>query len=544
MRRIRKFLFCLMAVVVIFPPVRAQDAKVDVASEEVPLYREFRVLSGLPWKEAGATRKTVLERIFHEPHILVRREVLREYARTDLPVQDFPAAFDECIALEQADFPGAVAEIVMREWAERDPLAAIKRCETLFDLVIEGAPLDLGGWDKPIQTGDLEKLQASSYWFGNRDVVEACWKGIAAASWLADRRKVLQEKFTTAYERRFHEKPPEDVEEPAQRGGAHYRNSYADRPANISTNAGMRGELLRLLATPPEEIPATFKKWPGEPWDDLMFSRGLIRWMSGDGKKASQIVERVLDAYDPRHFYRSDDVLMDVIPGEFLVEWAILDEDGFLAWMKNNGRLCGWRAYAVCQAVMPKLTDHGWELSYSQPSSKTAKSECNHLWIALDPQGALPMVLEYSGETYAIDHALDRLWRSDPPANYWRRAMVPYIRLNHHGGGNEAWGVTTAWGPVDFRAMVKQYGMPWCLHSGEFKASQVPGMFSNRQALEDDSGLRNTLSALRTWAILRPKEMRAWIDGGKFTPDLREALLWLLDHAAGGFAVPAPAEPR
>jgi len=511
----------------------AQDA--NASTDELPLFREFRVLSGLPWKEAGATRKTVLERIFHEPHILVRREVLREYLRTDLPVQDFPAAFDECIALEQADFPGAVAEIVMREWAERDPLAAIKRCETLFDLVIEGAPFAFDGWDKPIFSGNLEKAQASTYWFGNRDVVDACWKGIAAATWLADRRKVVEEKFTVPYEKRFHEMPPEI---------GHDRFSSVDQPVNISTNAGLRGEFLRLLAAPPEEIPAMLKKWPREPWDDLLFSRALIRWMSGDVKKAPQIVERVLDAYDPRHFYRNDDTLMDVIPAEFLVEWAILDGDGFLAWMKSNARLRGWRAYAVGQAVLAKEMEHDPQLRYSQLSSKTAKSECNQLWMALDPQGALPKVLEYSGEVYLIHHVLDRLWRSDPPANYWRKAVAPYVPLTRVGGGNEVWGAIKMAGSVDFRAMITQYGMPRCLHSEDLKESQVAAILSNRQAMENDAGLRDTLSALRTWAIVRPKEMRTWIDGGKFSPDLREALRWLMDNAASSFVLPPPAEPR
>src|SRR4051794_31546722 len=39
-------------------PLRGQDLE-DTAP---PLYLKFRVLSNLPWKEPGATRKTVLER--------------------------------------------------------------------------------------------------------------------------------------------------------------------------------------------------------------------------------------------------------------------------------------------------------------------------------------------------------------------------------------------------------------------------------------------------------------------------------------------------
>ena len=91
------------------------------------------------------------------------------------------------------------------------------------------------------------------------------------------------------------------------------------------------------------------------------------------------------------------------------------------------------------------------------------------------------------------------------------------------------------WARADFTAMVKQCGLPWRRRWKEYKKSQVPRMFSNRQGMENESGFRDTLSALRTWAVLRPKEMRAWIDGETFDPDLRGALLWLLDNAIGGF---------
>ena len=180
-------------------------------------------------------------------------------------------------------------------------------------------------------------------------------------------------------------------------------------------------------------------------------------------------------------------------------------------------------------------------LNFLEPRAKASKAKWYQLWITLDPGEALPRTYQH-GEESNIRKALDDLWRSDPPANYWRKAVAPYIALGRRSGGNEAWGVTMVWGSVDFRAMARQYGLPWCLRAGEVKASEVPAMLSNRQPLGNESGLRNTLSALRLWAILRPKEMRAWIDGEKFSPDLREALRWLLDNAGGGFAVPDPAK--
>jgi hypothetical protein len=527
MRRVLLPLLCLA--VLKSSAVHAQDAESDTP----PLYQKFRVLSGLPWKEPGATRKTVLERIFQEPHTLVRREVLWEYVHAALPVEEFPAAFDECIALEQADFPSATAEFVMRAWAERDPVAAINRCRTLFDLVIEGAPLKFDAWKTPISVGNLEKARASSYWFGDSGVVHACWKGLAAAQLPPEGRKELEADFREAYVRRFQENLPGNSEEPSQVWALRFQSSYVEPPATISSDAGMRAEFFWLLAASPDEIPEMLT-WPREPRNDVTFPRALIRWMNGDATKASQIVERILDAYDPRRYYRNDSVLMDVVPVEFLVEWAILDRAGFMAWAAWNYHSRGWRAQAVYLTVMPKenkdeLTSKAYDLRNKGP-----KSEFDKLWITLDPYNAIPW-LSHHDDDDNIAEALDDFWRSDPPANYWRSVIPAYINRNRRGGVNEAWGVTPVWARVDFIAMVRQYGLPWCVHSGEYKKPDVPRMFSNRQALENGSGLHNTLSALRTWAILRPKEMRAWIDGETFTPDLREALLWLLDNATGGF---------
>jgi hypothetical protein len=187
----------------------------------------------------------------------------------------------------------------------------------------------------------------------------------------------------------------------------------------------------------------------------------------------------------------------------------------------------------VYLTVMPKenqdeVTSEAWKLH-----EKGSRSEFGKLWITLDPHSAISWMSRYDDDTN-IDDALDNLWRSDPPANYWRTVIAAYTNRDRRGGFNEAWGVTRVWAPVDFIAMVRQYGLPWCLRSGEYKKSQVPRMFSNRQAMENGAGLHNTLSALRTWAVLRPKEMRAWIDGETFSPDLREALLWVLDNPTGG----------
>jgi hypothetical protein len=377
----------------------------------------------------------------------------------------------------------------------------------------------------------LDKARASRYWFGNRGVVHACWKGLAAATLPPDRRKELETSFRESYTRRFQEDLSEKIEDPYYAWVRRYQNFYSEHPATISSDAEMRTEFIRVLAAAPEEIPAMLK-WPKEPPTDITFTRGLIRWMNGDARKALQILNRILDVYDPRRFYRDDSALMEVVPAEFFVEWALLDRAGFMTWAANNSS--GPRAQAVYLAVMPEDNRYEMRSKAQKWRHRGRESTFDKVWMSLDPDNAIPWQSRY-GDYYKVDDALDELWSSDPPANYWRSVVNAYTGRDLAGSPNEAWGVTKVWARVDFAAMIKQYGLPWCLRSGELKRSQVAQMLSNHHAVENDSALHNTLSALRTWAILRPKEMRAWIDGEKFSPDMREALLWLLDNAKGGF---------
>jgi hypothetical protein len=512
--------------------VSAQSQAAASDSDPSPLHLKFRVLSSLPWKVPGATRKMVLERIFSEPDILARGEVLREYLHTALPVEEFPAAFDECMALEQADFPDATAEFLIRAWAERDPAGAINRCLTLFDLVIEGAPLQVDAWKKPIRISNLEKARASNYWFGTRGVVHACWKGLAAAALRPERRKELESQFRGAYLRRFGAQLPARIEDPYKAWVRRYRSSYGEHPDTTSSDAQLRAEFIRMLTAAPEEIPGMLK-WPAEPPSDITFPRALIHWMNGDASAAQKIVERILDYYDPRQFYRGDSALMDMIPAEFLVEWAILDRAGFMAWAETQG---GSRAQAVYLAVMPK----GNKTELGEMNSKAQQwhhegppSTFDKLWLALDPGHAVPWQYRY-GDSYNVEDSLDDLRRSSPPANFWRDTIAMYASSTLMVDANKTWGVAAVWARVDLAAMIKQCGLPWCLRSGNYNRSQLARMLSNQQALENDTDLRNTFSALRTWALLRPEKMREWIEDEKFTPDMRDALLWLLDNAAGG----------
>ena len=528
MRRLLFFLICLAGIFSSW--VSAQNTD----NQTLPLCQQFRVLGGLPWNEPAAARKTVLERIFNEPNLLVRHEVLREYLEKVLPVEEFPAAFDECIVLEQADFPDAVGQYVMRAWAERDPASAIARCQTLFPVMIEGAPLDFDEWSKPIQIQDLEKARASAFWFGDRAVAHACWKGMAAATLTPERRKELEHAFLDGYFRRFQEQPPKNIEEPSAFWARRYRRGWVDTPPTIGSDEKLRADFFRLLSAPPDEI-AGLIQWPGRPWDDITLPRAMIRWMNGDAKKAPQIIEHVLDAYDPQGFYRSDSETMRIIPTGFLVEWAIVDRASLLHWVEI-GRM-GWRAEAVRMAIGAPPSDEEFFRFRQRLDGEAELPKARLLWLALNPGGALARSYRYRDDL-DLDEALDDLWRDGPPANYWRRAIVPLIENKQLGSSNEAWGVTTVWGPVDFADMVTNYGMRWCLSGNDFKKEKLPGMLMNRQALENDSGLRHTLSALRTWAILRLKEMRTWMDTQLFEPGIREALVWLMENARGGFADP------
>jgi hypothetical protein len=514
-------------------------AHAQEAPNAIPVYQQFPFLSALPWEAPGASRRTVLERIFREPDPPIRRVILREYLRGVLPVGEFPAAFDECITLEQADFPDDTAALVMREWAARDPAAALERCRALLDLIIEGAPGELYSWKEPLRPANPERVRASSYWFGGRQIAHAWQAGLDANADLPQvPRRELASAFTNAYYRRFQQYPPTEGEDPWKAWNRRYRWGYGHKPDTVASDPALRDSLLELLRTPPAEIAGKIT-WPKGPTDDPLYARALVRWMDGDATKAPRIVEQALDVYDPKRFYRGQTELLEIIPVEFLAEWARLDREGFITWQQKEWR--GWRAQAVFRSLAP-AKDGARYHDYSN-FSESRGEEFQKLWLQLDPGRAMPGLQGQEGADSSIYRALDNLARSDSPANYWRAQIPPYLRRTECPGVNEAWSVTRVWAKVDFRGMVTDYGFPRCLCTDEFKREDLPGILTNRVPLPRDSGTRVTLSALRVWAVLRPAEMEAWITSSMFEAPLREALSWILKNAEGGFPLP-PEKPK
>lgn len=503
----------------------AWKAVVLQGAEPVPIYQQFQVLSSLPWLEPGGTRKEILARIYREPEWLVRREVLREYLRTVLPVAEFPSAFSEIMVLDQADFPDVVAAVVMYEWAKRDPAAAARHCEGLFDLVIEAKNSSFERWKYAIEVGDLERLRASSYWFLSRDALHACWLGLDQAP------KEVRETFKASYLQRFKAGQADGrLTELGERWLRRYPWNVPTSTPEFENVEAYREYYLEMMRTPSGEIPQKIR-WPQEAWDDLVFPRVLVRWMSGDPSRAGQIIEHVLDAYDPKQVYRSDwdpELLAQAIPTEFFVEWVKLDPAGFTAWAKD--RQIGWRAEAVYRAAQKS----------EGRSQYRHEDDARKLWATLDPDSALPTLRQWR-EVPLIHETLSDLARSGPAGNYWRAQIDRFDSKASLIDDSISSDVVSTWITIDFRGMLQRYSLPHCRQS-TVSREYMASILTNRKPLPNNDGVESALSALRLWATVRPEEMRAWIETGGFEPKLREALIWVLEHAEGGFPLPGSPE--
>jgi hypothetical protein len=92
------------------------------------------------------------------------------------------------------------------------------------------------------------------------------------------------------------------------------------------------------------------------------------------------------------------------------------------------------------------------------------------------------------------------------------------------------------WGTIDIGEAAR-YGVDFLLHFDTPHRVQMLQYFNgvdldSKPNTPASDMNRRTFDALRVWAIVRPKEMKAWI-GTLNDPEMQKALTWLLKHPWG-----------
>ena len=104
------------------------------------------------------------------------------------------------------------------------------------------------------------------------------------------------------------------------------------------------------------------------------------------------------------------------------------------------------------------------------------------------------------------------------------------------------------WSDTDAAACAR-HGTLWNLRTEIFTKRRMIRLWSGYEGPDDGSVDDRHFGSLRIWAMRKPEQMRQWIRTEPLDDDVRKALLWLVDHAKGGFELrkngspPVPIKP-
>lgn len=299
--------------------------------------------------------------------------------------------------------------------------------------------------------------------------------------------------------------------------------------------------LLEILACAPTEIQARLSAAPPELWDESILARALIRWMDGDAKRGPEIVEFILHAHDPYGVLRKTSK-REPVPIEFLLEWAILDSAGFKEWVlpEKEGRPgLVEKSRAVVQAFAYRDGTNGIldsvDDSEDDDSDREHKNVAAFYWARIDPGNALPWIWSHGGvRTYG--EAADSAVYSDRKrgCNVLRAIFAAFDNYVVPIPDEILYMLMEEWSDTDAAACAR-HGVRWCLRTGFFTKKRMIRLWTGYEDPNDGAVDDRHFGSLRIWAMRKPKQVQEWIRREPLDNDVREALLWLVDHAKGGF---------
>ncbi|HEY1083282.1 MAG TPA: hypothetical protein VGE29_13525 [Prosthecobacter sp.] len=484
---------------------------------------DFQPLVSLPWKHhEDVSLEKVLERIFLESNPAIRHAVLSSYLHR-IPVEDFPRAFDLCITLQGTQWPDELVALILPIWAERDPQAAWKHSQTLFSFVAFDW-LSLDKWSNPkIEVSDLDALRKSPFWLTRG--LETFPQGIKKSRLARADKIVILSDFASRYLATF--------------GSLPEVRSY-ESPVYTSSDTE---ELIRAFEAPyqgskEEAIEAVSRGYKGT------LEVILRRWLARAPKEAADIIAFSQTAEWPDGKTDPDG---NTISQEWLLQWAKTDLPGMASWVEPlDPRLntLSTRARALLLGFADAATRQRLLEQAKANSSVTddVLAELIHEAAPWNPQLAIDFAVSTANAEAVltiVENAVygfqSRSWNTCHfglgIVNDFDIRGLPRFLLTLT---SQSWGITIMeqWGDIDV-AEAARYGFRFLSEAGICPRENLIKLFSGDDQYSSDSDMIDrTFCALRTWAVLQPDAMKAWI-AQQESADMREALTWLLDHPRG-----------
>ncbi|MBB5035851.1 hypothetical protein [Prosthecobacter dejongeii] len=485
---------------------------------------DFQPLTGMPWQHhEDVSLEKVLERIFLEPNPAIRHAVLAAYLRL-IPVEAFPQTFDLCIRLQGTQWPDDLVALMLPIWAERDPQAAWKRTQTLFSL-IGFHWLGLDAWGNPrIQINNLEALRGSSFWL--REGLETFPQGLSKSKLPRAERIAILSDFVSRYLAIYGFLPETRKSElPSY--------TYSDLEEMVSAFQG-----------PDQEFRGTAEAAASKGHEGT-FEVLLRRWLVHSPEEAADIVafaEKV--GWPPEQ--KPSNTGRYVVSQEWLLLWAKIDKAGMMAWVEHvdlNLSPLSARARGLLLGLANQATGQRWldEAGAKGSGNDDILSDLLMEAAPWAPQLAMEVavttsdaetirnvsesaVYDFQSQSWNTSHMGLGLAKDFPIETLPPSLLVEVI---------QDWGVLMEqWGDVDVGEAAR-YGFQFLTQTNLCPQENLIKLFAGDDTFSSDGDMIDrTFCALRSWAILQPDAMKAWI-GQQQGADMRAALTWLLENPWG-----------
>ena len=529
-RSLQKRWQCSLIIALLFI-VTAVDAK---AGRNNLKPSDFEPLTSLPWKKPGATLEEVLDAIFREPNLSVRYPVLAGYLRA-VPTGQVGKAFERCIDLDGNQTPDELIQVILPIWAEREPKTCWKRTKELFRLVgIEDGWLGYDSWHNArITVQDLAAIRASRFWIEDYNSLNCFAVGVDRSSLPRKECIRLMKTFTDAW---FSEFGAWTGYKPVRENSYSFW-SHPDTPERVIHYFGAPPDSANMRRLIPN-IGGYHVEAEAE------FEVAVRRWLQAEPSAAPEILALIREKKWPPSEGQLEPRSAEP-SAELLMIWARADLPAMIRWAESldirNDEIAA-KAKGLLMTKVDSATRDRWLADAKSPAAEQDRTGILlREWAAWDPKPALDAAasIENGDDAFhvilaAVEgpwHAMARNTSHSGLAfikEFDPARMPEQVRANQFLNWEM---ILEVWGDTDIGETAR-YGLDFLLRTHYAPGENLIKFFGGEDGYKDDAMIDRTFCALRVWAVVKPREMKAWIGTIK-EADMRKALTWLLEHPWG-----------